>query len=537
MNGIDAKTSPLPDPSDERYFGIVQRALGFLNRMVDGNGLKSGQISIRKQETKVHRIEGGLTVELAPKIAQSQKKGNVPYGQVLGSKQDVLALVEGLQPEFLKSGPLHRKVLAHLKQSPGQGWGMEPIKIPVPETQKEFSVVDKCLKCEGRARINCITCNATGMVPCQTCYAQGMIPCQNCHGAGHAPQNDGSQGSCLKCNGLGRVLCHVCRNARNLPCAICGGKGFIGCSECGQSGYWTHMYSVIYEADIHFAVTGATLTPPVREAVDKLGIASLGTDGHAVIFCQPVISEEKRTLFPMTALLPVADAEFSVGGKACPAVIAGLDARVIKIEPFMDALIKPGINALLALTKNAKEPGKLVDAACKYRILRQTLSDLTRQPKRAVIQKIGREYPEALSEKYAHASVKYADMALLTLGKSMRIRGLVLGTVLSYGLSLLYYVGPVKALVIQVLIQKNLLQYGALVDVPVWILGYAATIYMIKIMTAHTLRRFLPDMDKGKTVKLPAAGMEGIYALGTTLLALFAANVGLMTVLFKKFGL
>lgn len=537
MNSIDTKTSLLPDPSDKRYFGIVQKALKFLKHIADGNGLKIDQINVKKQDTKVHRIEGGLIVEIIPKTALSKKAGNVPYGQVLGSRDDVLALIEGKQPEFMKSGSLHQKLFAHFKQLPDKGWGIKPIKMPVPESQKEFSVVEKCLKCEGQARINCITCNATGMIPCQICYAKGMIPCKTCKSTGYILQEDGSQEACLMCKGLGRVLCHVCRNTRNLPCTICGGKGYIGCTECGQSGYLTHMYSVVYEANIHFALFEEKLPPFVQEAVDKLGVMSLGVDGHAGIFYHPVVFEAQKIIFPLTALLPVATAKISIGEKICPAVIAGLNACVVKIEPFMDALIKPGINALLSLTKNPKKSKKLVDVACKYNILRQTLLDLTRQSKRTVIKKIASEYSEVLSEKYANASVKYASMALLTLGKSMRIKGLILGTVLSYVLSLLYYVGPIKAKVMQVLIQKNLVQFGAFVDVLVWILGYIITIYIIKVMAAHTLRKFLPDMDKKRVTKLPAAGIEGIYALGTTLLALFAANIEFMTALFKKFGL
>jgi len=537
MNSIDTKASPFPDKLDKKYFRIVQRALEFLNHIVDGNGLKAGQISVKKQDTKVHRIEGGVVVEVTLKVAQGKRKGNEPYGQVLGSKNEIITLAEGLQLEFLKSKPLHRQILDHLKQLPGQGWGIKPIRMPVPESKKEFSVVEKCLKCEGQMRISCVACNGAGVIPCKTCYAKGMIPCQLCRSTGYVQQDDGSQVACLKCKGLGRVVCPACRNIRNLPCTTCGGKGSIGCTECGQSGYSTQMFTITYEADIRFDLFEEKHPSFVLEAVDKFGNDTLGVDGHAEIFHHPAVFENKRTIFPLTALLPVATAEFSIGGKICPAVIAGLNACVVKIEPFMDALIKPGINALLALTKNPKDPKKLVDAVCKYNILRQTLSALTNQSKRKVIQKIVIEYPEVLSEKYINASVKYADKTLLTLGKSMRIKGLVIGTVLSYGLSLLYYGSPVKAKVMQIFIQKNLAQFGVFVDVFVWILGYIVTIYMIKIMAAHTLRKFLPDMSKKRSAKLPAAGIEGIYAIATTLLVLFAANMEFMTALFKKFGL
>ncbi|MCK4944910.1 MAG: hypothetical protein KAS59_01445 [Alphaproteobacteria bacterium] len=537
MNSIDTKASPFPDKLDKKYFRIVWKALEFLNRIVDGNGLKAGQISVKKQDTKVHYIKGGVVIEVTSKIAQGRKGGNEPYGQVLESKNEVIAFAEGLHLEFLKSGSLHREILDHLKQLPGQGWGMKPIKMPVPESQKEFSVIEKCPKCEGQMRISCVACSGTGVIPCKICYAKGMIPCQACRSTGYVQQDDGSQVACLMCKGLGRVLCHACRNIRNLPCTICGGKGSIGCSECAQSGYSTQMFTVTYEADIQFDLFDEKHPPFVLEAVNKLGSDALGVGGHAGIFYHPAVFEKKKTIFPLTALLPIAIAELSIGGKIYPAVIAGLNARVVKIESFMDAMIKPGINALLALTKNPKEPKKLVDAACKYNILRQTLSALTNQSKRTVTQKIFMEYPEVLSEKYVNASVKYADKALLTLGKSMRIRGLVIGTILSYGLSLLYYVGPVKAKVMQIFIQKNLAQFGTLVDVLVWILGYIVTIYMIKIMAAHTLRKFLPDMSKKISAKLPAAGIEGIYAIGTTLLVLFAANMEFMTALFKKLGL
>ena len=537
MNNTNTTKSPIPDQLDKKYFKIAQRALDFLNYSVDGNGLKIGQISLKKEKTKTYRIEGALIVELTPKISQDRKNGRIPYGEVLDSKKDVLAITKGLQPKFLKSGPLHRKILAHLKKSPDQGWSIKPAKISVPEAQKEFSVIEKCEKCEGRTRISCIACNASGTIPCKTCYAKGMIPCQTCRSAGYTMQDDGSQISCLRCKGLGRVICPVCRNIRNLPCTLCGGKGSVGCSECGQSGFWTHTYSILYEADVCFELFEEDLPPIVQKSINKLGIANLGVKGHADIFYWPVIIEKERNLFPLTAILPIASAEFSIKEKIYPAVIAGLNARIIKIEPFMDALIKPGINALFALTKKSKEPQTLIDKACKYRILQQTLSNITKQSKSVITKKIINEYPEILSKKYAKASVKYADMALLTLGKNMRIKGLLIGIVLSYGLSLLYYIGPVKAQITQILIQKNLLQYALLADALVWFLGYITTIYIIKIMASHTLRKFLPDISKGKIIALPSAGIEGIYALGTTLLAFFAANIEFLTALSKKLGL
>ena len=361
-----------------------------------------------------------------------------------------------------------------------------------------------------------------------------MIPCQICHSAGYAIQDDGSQVSCLKCKGLGRIICPACRNIRNIPCTLCAGKGSVGCYECGQSGYWTLTFSILYEADIYFELFEEEIPPIVQKSINKLGIANLGIKKHAEIFCLPIIIEKERILFPLTAVLPIATVEFSIKEKIYPAIIAGLNACIIKIEPFMDTLIKPGINALFALTKKSKTPQTLINKACKYRVLQQILSNITKQSKNVITQKIINEYPEILSKKYAKASVKYANMALLTLGKNMRIKGLLIGTTLSYGLSLLYYVGHVKAQIIQILTQKNLTQYTPLIDVLVWFLGYIITIYIIKIMASYTLRKFLPDINKGKIIALPAAGTEGIYALGTTLLVFFAANIKLVTVLLEK---
>jgi hypothetical protein len=529
--------------STSSYNNLGKDAAEFLGAIADGNGIRAEQVRLQKQELEVYKIPAVVVTELKPKITEGQQKGKNSFGLVLGSKAEVLGRMDGLQAEFLSAPAVQHDVIMQIERIAGLGWGMEPLKIPLKETRKDFSVVDKCLKCAGAMKVNCVTCHAMGQMPCQPCHGQGVIPCQNCHGSGRVQQQDGSQAQCFRCNGQGRIVCTYCNNAKTVGCTMCNSNGFIGCTECNQSGFWTHTFSVIFEAEIYFKMDKSIVPLPAREIIEILGEGKLGTEGHAEITRGTSEIHGKYFLVPLMAALPVAAVEFSVEGKAYPATVAGRNARILKLEPFLDALIKPGINALFKLTKGPMAVESLIDMACKYKILKQVLSGLRQQSKRVVYQKVTREYSAILSDKYAKASIKYADMALLSLGNQPRNRGLLLGTLLSLALFLGYYLSPVRGAVIGFMAQKHLARYIFGVDMAVWGIGYLIALYIIKGMAAGFLKKIFPTHLETGAKKLPAAGVQGDYAIATTLAVfLLAASTTMLkpevlAALLKKFGL
>src|SRR5690606_31895477 len=117
---------------------------------------------------------------------------------------------------------------------------------------------------------------------------------------------------------------------------------------------------------------------------------------------------------------------------------------------------------------------------------------LTHHNKKTVYQKTLKSYPLVLSDKYARAAIKYAGDALLRIGDGPRWRGFVNGTALSAALSALYFVTPLRALILDAMGRHGAAHHMLLPDIAVWAAGYVATWLIIKLAAAQALARLLP---------------------------------------------
>ncbi|MDE1151463.1 MAG: hypothetical protein PW788_02905 [Micavibrio sp.] len=520
----------VPEQPAEIHFQIGEKAADRLGRIVDGNGLKAEQVRLARHETLVHQIPGAIRVALKPEMVKSQLKGKRPHGQVMANEAAIVGLSAGIAAEFIASHDVQVEIMQHIATDPGRGWGMKHFKLPLAVTRKEYCVVDECTKCGGLAAFACATCSKTGAVPCGNCNSGGMAACPVCFGAGQAEMPDGNRGPCTRCNTTGKVVCPTCQGACQLRCNKCAGKGSVSCTECDASGFWTHIYDVTLHAHGSFEVDRQQMPQDVQQVMDKLGVRQLATEEHAEIFRLMQEPTTAYLLVPYFAFLPLASVEFSIEGKVFPAGVAGLTGRIMGVDPLLDNIIKPGINALFKLSKGPLAAEALVDQACKYRVIRYALSGLAKHSKRYVYGQIIKEYPLVLSDKYAKAVVKYADVALLALSKGPRTKGLIVGTVVAAAISAAYFMTAAHAMVDNIFKQNGKPQFSVAGDAAIWLLSYVVAWLAIKIVAAGALKRMLPESVLSNEEKgLPAAGQQGKLALLTTLvpwvaLAFFAVQ-------------
>lgn len=484
-----------PEPAPE-HFEIAKKAAARLGAMAEGNGLSAGQIRIAREEAHVHRLPAEAIVAIKPAIAHRIMRGKVSAGQVLGSREEVHVQAEKTAQEFLAVTVVQQEILAALEKKPGRGFGAELSVFKINQNKKEYSVVDKCLACSGAM-----------FSACNHCAGSGLLNCTACLGAEQQRNSDGTM-----------VPCTACLGKRQVRCATCGGQGKTGCGECGQSGFTTHIYTVEWQAEADFMLDRKLIPQEILKIVDHFGVRQLATEEQAEIsLLQPAVRGQ-RLIVPYFAMLPVTTVEFSVAGKPSPAVVAGLQGTVLETEPFLDGYIKPGINALLKLSKGPMAVEALVATACKYKVIRETLSGLSHHKKAFVYQKIVSSYPKAISERYAKGLVKYADVALLALGEKPRTKGLLFGTLLAAGLSALYFMTPLHAQAAALLAQKGLGSYVLAADIAVYVLGCVLSIYVIRIMAAGALRKILPaSVTTAKDSGLPSPGGQGAVAVFSTL--------------------
>lgn len=510
----------VPEQPSEQHFQIGQKAAETLGHMVDGNGLKAEQVRLARHETLVHQLPGAIFIELKPDFVKGQLSGKREHGKVLGNEAAVIAAANALAPDAVTDKNVQIELLQLLDKDPARGWGIKPFKHPLKVTQKEFCVVDTCSKCAGLTQYPCTTCSGTGGVGCVACGVTGQAACPACHGSGGIQSGDGGRIPCQRCASTGKILCLSCSGAKTVRCNVCRGLAKIGCTECDRSGFWTHTYDMTFHAEAKFEMDRELMPVDLQEIIDRLGVRELATEDHAEIFRLNQNTEQKLLVIPFLAFLPIANVEFSIEGKQYPSGIAGLTGKIMGIDPVLDPVIKPGINALFKLSKGPLAAEALIAQACKYRVLRQILSGLSHHSKRQVYQKITAGYPLVISERFTKAAIKYASDAVLAISRGPRIKGLMIGTVLAAGLYAAYYLSPAQTYNAAKIGALGYGRFAFVAELLVWLAGYVVAWLTIKYMAAGALQKLLPGevMDKSDT-GLPAAGEQGTHALGTTLVA------------------
>lgn len=497
------------EPSQEHFF-ICEKAVAWLGAVADGNGLRADQVRLARHDTGVYQLPGFIQVKLKPVVKEGEQRGQVPQGDVVGSKQEVYQRIEGLAADFIKAPDIQLEIQKILEPMIGHGWAMPHKSIPLSGTKKTLSHIDKCLKCAGLAQVDCPSCQTRGFVACTGCYGQGTISCQTCMGSGH-----GQDGPCSRCQGRGQIGCTACGGQRNVVCRECNQSGHIGCTECNMSGYWTHIYSVYFSGELEFVFDRQHVSPEMQEVVDKLGVQMLAVEKHAEVFKTPAEPHPKEILIPLIAFFPVGKAVFSIEGREMPAVVAGLNGRIVEMESFLDTSIKPGIVALSKITKGPLATGALLTTATKYKILRFVLSGLVQDTKKHVYQGLVKDYPVILSDKYARATIKYAEAALLTLSRTPRHIGLATGCLASGLLSTGYFLTGLRKTA-AALGPAATAQPLLIADVLVWVLGYLMAFFAVRLFAASALKKIIPDTAASKSKGLPPAGNHGLAALGIT---------------------
>lgn len=514
---MSTRQEQLPEKPAEEHFLIPEKALKDLSRMLDGNGIKAAQVRMLRHDTTVHQVPGTLTISLKPDISTKQLKGKQSVGEVQGSKQQVVHEAAGLCATLVGNAAVQQEVVENISAKPGQSFGADPYEFKINAAQKQYSVIDTCQKCNGSTMCKCASCGGDGSSPCTMCNGNGFTQCVYCYGMGQLQKSDGSRPPCTKCGGTGRDHCKSCQGRKEQKCAVCNGQGQNPCKECDRSGFWTHVFDVRFHAEAFFQLERSVIPPEVLEVVDIIGLKQIVVDGHAELLKLLPETVQDKIVIPFVALLPIAQVEFTMESKTYPAIVAGLHGRIIEIEPLLDRLVKPGISALMKLSKGPMAVSSLMATACRFKAIRQVLAGTAHHSKGHVYKKLTKEYPLVLSDGYAKAATSYAYQAILALSEGPRWKGFASGTLLSGMISAAYYLTGLRTQVANLMGNQDLLQHLIVADVSVWATGYLLAIFVIKAFAASALKKILPDNVQVKDRGLPASGKQGVIALPATL--------------------
>lgn len=298
-------------------------------------------------------------------------------------------------------------------------------------------------------------------------------------------------------------------------CTACTGKAQTSCTMCGGSGSTTTTLTVRYSAEISFTLwrQGADMT--ALAAAEKLGIKKMASDNLADIFILPLVADGTRLKSSCVAVLPLAKIDFSLEGRFVTAVVAGKKGQIVSLDPILDKFIKPGVAALLKLSRGPLALDSLVSMAMKYRLVRQTLQSVLIYPRGTVYKQLQRDYPIGVSDKYLRAAVKYASSAIDALMIEPRKQGLRLGFVLSLIVSAVYIYA------LRPLIADTLLAIGS--DGVVLTLLSLLTVILIRKRAATRIVA-MTRAPRAPSVLPPAKG-EGMRAPVMVVLAFVLAGL------------
>lgn len=481
---------------------IVDKARAWIAACFEGNGLKSEQIRLKQHKTSLHDIPAEVTVTLVPDFRLTSAPGRSPQGETVASKQDAAIKIAAFAGAALSSSSIASDIRTTLDADTSRGWGMGALRIPLAQTKKEFFCIEPCPQCSGRNFVPCVDCKSTGNIPCPFCYNTGVYQ-----------QGSGQRLPCIRCNAQGHT-----------PCLRCNGQKQIACASCRRQGVWTHAWKGQCLAEFHFSPLRAQAEPEIWAIAEMLGFQTLATEGHALLKIGDPVLQGQTLHVPVTASLPVTQAEFLIEGKAKTATLAGWKGRVVKIDPLLDPYIKPGINALLKLSKGPMAALALMTTACKCRLVRNALIAAAAHSRKAAYNEIKQEYALIVSDKYARATAQHAGNLIQIVSARPKRLGLMLGLLVSSLMAGTYYFMDGRLQAGALLKARGMERFIVGVDFSVWAASLAISIIIIRVLASTTMKKILPpEILAGKRASV-SAGLYALYALGATLIVFLAIS-------------
>lgn len=265
-------------------------------------------------------------------------------------------------------------------------------------------------------------------------------------------------------------------------------------------------YIARYTAEARFTLWRQSADVVALAAAEKLGLSALADDSLGDVFIMPLAADGPRLKADCAVFLPVSKIEFSLEGRFFPAVAAGRHGQIVDMDPVLDRWLKPGIAALLKLSRGPLAVDALAATAFKYRLIRQTLQALLHQSRKAVYLQLQHDYPLGVSDRYLRACIKYSSGAFEALTRSNRRQSLTLALLTTAVICALFYLLGLRSMLITALGQTDTPAWLAL-DILLW--GALSGVGILLIRRRAGLHLKLRLGTTQPPAQLPAAHQQG----------------------------
>ena len=521
---------------------LTARAMSRLQKLMDGNGDPNEGVRLIGTEEKTYVLEGIMKLEPIAETAVTRYAGNARgKAQVFPGTAALRAEVERRQKAFRDNPQWIPAAVKQLKEQNAGGWGMDNVRITLPDQNALLAASEMCPTCQGQKMMVCATCHGQGTSVCAHCAGSRQEFCYNCAGRGVSPANPNQP--CNICNGRRYIPCRFCQATGQMTCPACQGKRGTTCTSCNGAGSLTEEVTLTCGARTHFQLAGNSELPSgLRRGLDRLGIVNL-PNGYgdvtiveapkpqtdyidAKLAAPPGLESEfyeegetpKKQEVPEVhyrASLPYADIRISFNGKAVLVSAFGKKGSLMGVPTFLDTALESAREALRQTAQGQNH----FNEATKTRLMRDALALLLTGSN--TVNDLRRIYPLGLSAEVAAEILANMRRALNNTTKSRRILVAVLCMIASAALF-----GGVFMTDIHAMLTQNLLPMMQL-GVDIAVLGTALLVSWFVLSSSAALA--LRKRFDGKTALLQSTGKAGaIMAAGIT--ALFAAAVALAPV-------
>jgi len=265
-----------------------------------------------------------------------------------------------------------------------------------------------------------------------------------------------------------------------------------------------------------FEMDRAELPDAIVGAFERNG-PRLAAKGHMNIDASPVTRKDDGMAIKYATSFPYADLVFRINGKGIKASAFGLKGKIIKIKPFLEGLIKPGLENLKKAAKGEGAVSAHIKKAAHYRIISRAISLTATTQKKKAIFELKKHYPIGIRTQALQALIQLSDKAIANITRKTRYIGLTIGLGLSALLYTGLFIGGVYAPIGAHLTQSLELALSIGLIVAGGFLSLLAINMAAKRSIKNTLGHLLPADHKTKTtVKYKSSGLYAF--LGSALI-------------------
>jgi len=401
-------------------------ALEKIQKLCAGNGAKADEVTITSMEGEIVEMQGLTHIEVTHDTQMEEKAGKLEVGTLLPSPEAFEPALTEVLAGLTKNGESRKFISGKLLNRPDKGFGSHGEEIALEEMTQEFSAHAPCRTCGGEGKSVCKTCGGRRQQVCTQCHGKTAIPCRNCAGAGQIAGPDGAQKQCTYCFGKRHVGCPLCQERGKMACRQCRGAGAMKCNPCKGLGSFTQIARSIPVAQTLFEMDRAAIPHAAVYAIENSS-KQVAAGGHIDFTAKSVLRKDGGMAIQYDALFPYGDVEFDIKGAKYKAHLFGKKPKIMKLKPFLEELIAPGMAALKRAASGQGDAAGLIKKAVRYRLLSRGVILAATQPKKKAALELKKRYPLGIENQSIMKIIGTADKAISHITRIPRYIGLGIG--------------------------------------------------------------------------------------------------------------